>query len=436
MNQSTLRERQRRKKQQMLIRRFTKLGIYLAAVVLLVVFLVKGVVLPILNRGSKDSETTETYGIVEGTAEEGSLTAEADGTADTQIQTDGSEEGAGTASGEEGISGGSEGGLSDTGASTKIVTESSGSSIFAVRMPLKGQNDLDKVTVYTPGWHESSSGKWYQNPDGTYYASGFQEINGEQYSFDENGYIQTGWITSGVHEFYFEEDGSYNPGKKKAMLALTFDDGPGQYTMDLLNCLEENNAHATFFMLGECAQYYPDEVRKMVEIGCELGNHSWDHTDQTTISLDAVAKQFGDTDETLKEACGRISTVARMPYGNGNEDVYATVGKPCFFWSLDSLDWKYRDVTLDYQEIMGGDLSDGSIILMHDIHEPSVETAKRIIPELIAQGYKLVTVSEMAEAKGVNLENTFYTDFWDSSLSAGKVAGYTGSSDLLYTGNG
>ncbi len=417
------------------MRRYTKLGIYLAAAILLVVFVVRGVVFPLLHLGGKDSDTTETYGIVESTVEETDLTEGTGESGDAQISSDSGTETADAAGGQADPSQDSAA-ASDTSGGAGTITETSESSIFAVRMPLKGENDLDKVTVHTPGWHESSSGKWYQNPDGTYFASGFQEIGGTQYSFDENGYIQTGWITSGVHEFYFNDDGSYNPDKKKAMLALTFDDGPGQYTMDLLNCLEENNAHATFFMLGECAQYYPDEIRKMVEIGCELGNHSWDHSDQTTISLDAVAKQFSDTDDVLREACGRISTVARMPYGNGNSDVYATVGKPCFFWSLDSLDWKYKDVSLDYQEIMGGDLSDGSIILMHDIHQPSVETAKRIIPELIAQGYKLVTVSEMAEAKGVVLQNTFYTDFWNSSLSAGTVPGYTGSSDLLYTSNG
>jgi peptidoglycan/xylan/chitin deacetylase (PgdA/CDA1 family) len=75
---------------------------------------------------------------------------------------------------------------------------------------------------------------------------------------------------------------------------------------------------------------------------------------------------------------------------------------------------------------MNGDLTDGSIILMHDIHEPSVEAAKRIIPDLVAQGYRLVTISEMAEAKDVTLQSARYTDFWDSSLANGYVAGYNG----------
>ena len=75
----------------------------------------------------------------------------------------------------------------------------------------------------------------------------------------------------------------------------------------------------------------------------------------------------------------------------------------------------------DYNAVMNGDLTDGTIILMHDIHEPSVKAALRLIPDLIAQGYKLVTVSEMAEAKNVTLQNACYVDFWPSTLSNGDV---------------
>jgi hypothetical protein len=127
------------------------------------------------------------------------------------------------------------------------------------------------------------------------------------------------------------------------------------------------------------------------------------------------------------EVCGQKSTVARCPYGNGNSEKFAAVGKPFFMWSLDSLDWSYRDVDMDYQAVMEGDLTDGSIILMHDIHPESVEASLQIIPDLIAQGYKLVTVSELAEAKGVDLQYASYSDFWDSSLAAGLVAGYEGN---------
>ena len=104
-----------------------------------------------------------------------------------------------------------------------------------------------------------------------------QEIDGQTYSFDDNGYIQTGWVSQGFDDLYFNEDGSYNPEKHKPRIALTFDDGPGEYTDQLLDCLEENNAHATFFMLGQNVAGREATVQRMVDIGCELGNHSWDH---------------------------------------------------------------------------------------------------------------------------------------------------------------
>ena len=247
------------------------------------------------------------------------------------------------------------------------------------------------------------------------------------YSFDENGYMQTGWVSKGVNDYYFNDDGSYDPTQKRPMLALTFDDGPGEYTQELLDCLEENNAHATFFMLGQNVSVYPDAPKRMLEIGCEIGSHSWDHTQLTTIDLDAVAKQFSDTDNALIEACGQAASVARAPYGDGNTDIYNTVAKPFFMWSLDTEDWRLMDADADYNAVMNGDLTDGSIILMHDIHQPSVQAAIRFIPELVARGYKLVTVSEMAEAKNVDLQYACYVDFWQSTFDRGEIPGYQGT---------
>lgn len=372
MDKRVLRERMRRKKRQMLMRRYMRLATYVLAAVLLVVFAVRGIILPIANRvsgGKADSEPTE-------------IQAEVQPKADPNA---------------------------------------------AVRQPLKGQSDLQKLSSRVPGWHESEDGRWYQNADGTYYAGGFQEIDGVTYSFDENGYMQTGWVEKGVQDYYFNEDGSYDASKKKPMLALTYDDGPGEYTDRLLACLEENNAHATFFMLGQNVPSYPDTVKRMQEIGCEIGSHSYDHQNLYNLTLEQVAEEYQKTDEKLMEACGQAATVARAPYGNWSEDIINTVEKPFFMWSLDSRDWDYKDADLDYNAVINGDLTDGSIILMHDIHEASVEASLKLIPELIARGYKLVTVSELAAAKNVDLQLASYSDFWQSSLDNGSVAGYAGN---------
>ena len=372
MDKRVLRERMRRKKRQMMIRHYTKIGLYVVGVILAVVFVIRGIIIPIASHigggGSSSGKTVE---------------AQADTT------------------------------QADPNA--------------AVRQPLKGSSDTDKVGTTTVGWHEDANGKWYQNADGTYYANGFQDIDGVTYSFDENGYMQTGWVSKGVNDYYFNDDGSYDPTQKRPMLALTFDDGPGEYTQELLDCLEENNAHATFFMLGQNVSVYPDAPKRMLEIGCEIGSHSWDHTQLTTIDLDAVAKQFSDTDNALIEACGQAASVARAPYGDGNTDIYNTVAKPFFMWSLDTEDWRLMDADADYNAVMNGDLTDGSIILMHDIHQPSVQAAIRFIPELVARGYKLVTVSEMAEAKNVDLQYACYVDFWQSTFDRGEIPGYQGT---------
>lgn len=367
MDKKIYKERMRQKQRQLRRRRYMKLVTYAVCAVLAVIFVIRGIIFPIINRVGKGS-TGETV--------------------EVQAQTAAADPNA------------------------------------AVRQPLKGQGDLTKASQLTPGWHQDESGKWFQNADHTYYAGGFQDIDGVTYCFDDNGYIQTGWVTKGVKDYYFNDDGSYAPEVRRKMLALTFDDGPGEYTDTLLDVLEENNAKATFFMVGQNVGYYPDTVKRMAEMGCELGNHSWDHANMYNLTLDQVAKEFSDTDNALIEACGQAATVARAPYGNWSQDIIDTVGKPFFMWSLDSLDWSYKDVDLDYNEVMNGDLTDGTVILMHDIHEASVEACKRIVPDLVAQGYKLVTVSELAEAKGVTLQNASYSDFWDSSLANGLVAGY------------
>ena len=284
----------------------------------------------------------------------------------------------------------------------------------------------------TPGWHEDSTGKWYQNPDGTYYVNGFVDIDGTTYSFDEKGYMQTGWVEKGVKDYYFNEDGSYDPSKKRPMIALTFDDGPGEYTETLLDTVEKYNIHVTFFMLGQNVEGRESTIQRMVKLGCEIGNHTWDHPEQTlpNMDLDSVVQEFQKTDDALVKACGQAATVCRAPYGAITDEQMSAVGKPFFMWSTDSLDWKLMDADADYNQIMNDtSLGDGSIILMHDIHEPSVKCAtEKLIPALVDQGYKLVTVSELAEAKDVTLQSASYSDFWDSSLQAGRVAGYAGNS--------
>lgn len=369
------------------------------AAILLLVFVVRGVILPIVNHaGGGSNKDAETVNVQANTAGASTGSSTKDGTAST-----------------------------DTAASD---TDSADSGTDATVMPVKGSAAGERLSVMTPGWHEDSTGKWYQNPDGTYYVNGFADIDGTTYSFDKKGYMQTGWVEKGVKDYYFNEEGSYDPSKKRPMIALTFDDGPGEYTETLLDTVEKYNIHVTFFMLGKNVEGRESTIQRMVKLGCEIGNHTWDHQELPNMDLDSALQEFQKTDDALVKACGQAPTVCRAPYGAITDEQISAVGKPFFMWSTDSLDWKLMDADADYNQIMNdSSLGDGSIILMHDIHEPSVKCAtEKLIPALIDQGYKLVTVSELAEAKDVTLQSASYSDFWDSSLQAGRVAGYAGNS--------
>ena len=192
--------------------------------------------------------------------------------------------------------------------------------------------------------------------------------------------------------------------KNRPMIALTFDDGPGKYTMRLLEALEEKHAKATFFMQGKNVGLYEKEVAKMKEIGCELGNHSYDHPKFTQMSIADMQAQINDTNRAIEAAAGEPASVLRPPYGLVNEEVKQNVGMPMIFWSVDTLDWKTRDTQATIDAVLTN-AGDGDIVLMHDIHEPTVNAAIELIGKLQEQGYSLVTVSELAKARGYELVN-------------------------------
>ena len=215
----------------------------------------------------------------------------------------------------------------------------------------------------------------------------------------------------------FAEDGHLTAKKKsdidpkKPMVALTFDDGPGKRTSELLDVLDENNAHATFFMLGTNIPRYEDTVKKMKEIGCELGNHSYDHANLSKLDADGVKEQIKSTNKALKDCAGTGATVMRPPYGAISQTVKENVDMPMILWNIDTLDWKTRDAEKTIENVMEN-VKDGDIILLHDIHTETIDAAIKLIPMLQEEGYQLVTVSELAGAKGIKMEKgAKYTDF-------------------------
>ena len=285
--------------------------------------------------------------------------------------------------------------------------------IQAQKQPVMSGTDIEKFSSSTAveGWQNSELGKWYRNADGTIYQDGWQEIDGQEYYFDKNGYVLTGWKEIDGKDCYFDENGVYDSSKTPPLIALTFDDGPGPYTEKLLDCLEENNAKATFYMLGQNVENYPDIVKRMKDLGMELANHTYDHKDLTKLTKDQISEEIDKTSSLIQNAAGEMPDTLRPPGGSYNNQVQDLAEMSIVKWSIDTKDWKTKSEDQTYQCVMDN-AQDGSVVLMHDIHEWSVDAAIRMIPDLLAEGYKLVTVQELAEAKGITLEDGQVYEFF------------------------
>lgn len=268
---------------------------------------------------------------------------------------------------------------------------------------------FNKKGVMQTGWKEKDGTKVYLKEDGSM-AVGWIQIKDDKYYFDRNGKALTGKHQVGTKKCRFAKDGKLKSEENsidpnKPMLALTFDDGPGAGTVQILDVLKTYGARATFFMLGEKAEKYPETVKKMQEIGCELGNHTTTHKALTKLSPEEMKKELGTTSAAVSKATGGFATtLIRPPYGAVDEKVKANAGQPIIMWSVDTLDWKTRNVQNTIDVVLNS-AKDGDIVLMHDIHKQSVEAAVKLIPLLVEKGYQLVTVSELAEMRGVSLEN-------------------------------
>lgn len=271
---------------------------------------------------------------------------------------------------------------------------------------------LDDEGIMQTGWLEVED-QWYYLSEKGDMQTGWLQLNDCWYYLNSNGTMATGWIVANGKRYFLQENGVWDPtavpdagsipdAPQGAMVALTFDDGPGMYTDRLLDALEKSNAKATFFMVGENIPKYPSAIQRMDALGCELGNHTANHKDLTELTEEEIGAQVGQVDQALTDIVGHGSTLVRPPYGAANDLVKSTVQVPLVLWSMDTLDWKTLDIQSTVDTVFTN-IKDGDIILMHDIHETSVAAAEIIIPALVEKGYQLVTVSEMAAAKGTEL---------------------------------
>ena len=192
----------------------------------------------------------------------------------------------------------------------------------------------------------------------------------------------------------------------KPMIALTFDDGPSAHTDRLLDIFARYGGKGTFFVLGNLVDNRKSTVKRIVKEGHEIGNHSWNHRQLTNLSSEEIKDQIMMTRAKIYDVAGVDTLIVRPPYGACNDTVKAvgaSVGVSFVNWSVDTLDWKSKNASAVYKEIMNC-VHDGAIILCHDLHKTTVDAMETVVPALIEKGYQLVTVSELMEYSGKSLE--------------------------------
>ncbi len=186
----------------------------------------------------------------------------------------------------------------------------------------------------------------------------------------------------------------------KPMIALTFDDGPGynKASKRILDTLEKYNAKATFFMVGRNAAAHPGNIKRKVRLGMELGNHTWNHAHY---GRNVTESDISKASNAISDICGLYPTAFRSPGGMTTDLIKNECRKekmPIYYWSIDTQDWLSRDADKVYDSVMNN-VSDGDIILMHEIYTSTADAVKRMVPKLIEKGYQLVTCKELMYAK-------------------------------------
>lgn len=204
-------------------------------------------------------------------------------------------------------------------------------------------------------------------------------------------FIQTSYLTEKDAELYKKVQAE----KHKKVVALTFDDGPdGNTTPQALDILAKHKIKATFFVQGKNIAGNESILKRMQSEGHEVGNHSWNHPILTKLSLEDAKQQLTDTEDAITKVLGKSSKLMRPPYGAISDDIRNSLDLSFIMWDVDSLDWKSKNEAAILTEIQR-QTTDGSIILMHDIHQTSVNSLPRVIEYLQGQGYSFVTVSEL-----------------------------------------
>lgn len=190
----------------------------------------------------------------------------------------------------------------------------------------------------------------------------------------------------------------------KKVVALTFDDGPSPYTDEIISILKENDAVATFFILGNKVKNYAAVLKKSLEYGNELGNHTYNHKWLTKLKDEEIKKQMQDTQDIIYETLGYTPVLFRPSYGSINQHVRKDIALDVVLWNIDTMDWKYKSTSKIITRATAN-VEDKSIILMHETYERTKKALPEIIRILKEKDFVFVTISELKQIESLRKYN-------------------------------
>ena len=181
-------------------------------------------------------------------------------------------------------------------------------------------------------------------------------------------------------------------------IALTFDDGPSPFTDRLLGILADNDAEATFFLIGNKVARDPAAAARITAAGMEVGSHTWEHPNMSTIPVTAIPTQLSRATEAIAVATGRAPTLYRPAGGLSSDAVRAEAGRQGLaeiLWDVIPFDWINDANIAATTYMLKTQIKPGSVVLLHDTYSSTVDVVYQFLPVLEANGYHLVTVSHL-----------------------------------------
>ena len=195
---------------------------------------------------------------------------------------------------------------------------------------------------------------------------------------------------------------------ERPMVALTFDDGPYRNnTKAITDLFEQYDGRATFFVVGYHLDLFAEDMMDAYRRGFQIGNHTLNHPALRQISDEEAMYEVNELNRRLNELGIPGDVMLRPPYGEYTQYMQEHLSVPMIGWNVDSQDWLSKDADKIYEQIVGK-VKDGDIVLLHDLHDVTAEAMQRVVPELVAQGFQLVTVEELFAAKGIEPQAGHY----------------------------